>query len=482
MDCAPAYDFMKTRDYGIVFALSKAKQNNGPIDRVFLQGRRQAGCDLTAVTKNAKQLIWEGLNLQEDNRKRIFQSQLGTGLGALILCCILSLFIWPIWSLAMKAVFSGLAGEGLYAAGPKAAAQLLGAMVEGSCFWMIVISWILLTLGNGLYGKYKFTDRQPWAGLWYTLWGWIFGMAAFIVLINFLGIWWKPFNLAIMLTPKTAEDVQLALEGWEAANFYVLACIIVQAPLATLFHKWPFAGKAPAPTNGYGAMALGTLVTWIVWMALIVPSFFKLSIGEHLIVSQPFGSWPAFVAFCQAFIIFFIIPAEGGEQYPMKLFAKKQPLMGILGLIIALAGGFILPTILKSIVTPLNLVQGLPADVVVASLELSVVVMIFAWHHLFDDFPSAQLVPNTAVRVLSRLAIWFGGGALYGVIWLKTFMILPVGSNNLGLGFPTMGILAGQFVLLATVLFLNCYFDKWPLVRQQSLTSSQQGLAGPAGK
>ncbi|KUO73716.1 MAG: hypothetical protein APF81_02095 [Desulfosporosinus sp. BRH_c37] len=411
--------------------------------------------------------------MQVDKTKRIFNSQLGTGFAALIFCAILSLLIWPIWSMVMKTVFIGIAGEGLNAAGPKLAAQLLGAMVEGSCFWMIVISWIVLTLGNGLYGKYKFTERQPWAGLWYTIFGWFFGMVAFFVLINFLGIWWKPFNLAIMFTPKTAEDVQLAFEGWEAANFYVLACIIVQAPLATLFHKWPFAGNAKAPTDGFGTMALGTLVTWIVWMALIVPSFFKLSIGEHLVVLQPFGSWPAFVAFCQAFIIFFIIPAEGGELYPMKLFAKKQPLMGIIGLIIALAAAFIVPPVLKSIVGPLNLVPGMPPDVVVASLELSVVVMIFAWHHLFDDFPSAQLVSNTAARVLLRAAIWFGGGAIYGVLWLKTFMKLPVGSNNMGMGFPTMGILAGQFVLLATVLFLNCYFDKWPFVRKQSVTSQQ---------
>lgn len=411
--------------------------------------------------------------MEENNTKRVFNSQLGTGFAALALCFILSLVIWPIWSMTMKAVFIGIAGEGLNAAGPKLANQLLGAMVEGTCFWMIVISWILLTLGMGLYGKNKFTDKQPWAGLWYTVFGWVFGMGAFLVLISFLGLWWKPFNLAIMFTPKTAEEVQLAFEGWEAANFYVLACIIVQAPLATIFHKYPFVGKAKQPTDGFGALALGTAVTWIVWMALIVPSFFKLSIGEHLIVSQPFGSFAAFTAFCQAFIIFFIMPAEGGEQYPMKLFAKKQPLMGIVGLIIALAAAFVVPPILKSIVTPLNLVPGMPADVIVASLELSVVVMIFAWHHLFDDFPSAQLVPNTVSRVLSRIVIWFGVGGIYGVIWLKTFTKLPYGATDLGMGFPTMGILAGQFVPLATILFLNCYFDKWPLVRKQSVAINQ---------
>lgn len=402
-----------------------------------------------------------------EETKRMFRSQLGTGFAGLVLCFILSLFIWPIWSMAMKGFFMSVAGEGINAAGPELANKLLGVMVEGTCFWMIVISWILLTLGMGLYGKTTFTEKQPWSGLSYTFLGWVFGIVAFLVLISFLGIWWKPFNLALMFTPKTADDVHLAIEGWEAANFFVLACIIVQAPLATLLHKYPFAGKAKQPTEGLAVLAFGTAVTWIVWMALIVPSFFKLAIGEHLIVSPPLGSFAALTAFCQAFIIFFIMPAEGAEQYPMKLFAKKQPLMGIVGLIIALAAGFIVPPLLKSIVGPLNLVPNMPADVVVASLELSVVVFIFAWHHLFDDFPSVQLVPNTTVRVLSRIAIWFGGGAIYGVIWLKTFTKLPYGANSMGMGYPTMGVLAGQFVLLATILFFNCYFDKWPLVRKQ---------------
>lgn len=399
--------------------------------------------------------------------KQTFKSQLGTGFASLVTCLVLAMILWPIWSTVMKAIFTVFASQGLTAAGPKVAAQLIGAMVEGSFFWMVINTWIWQTLVMGNYGKTKFTDKQPWAGLWYILVAWFFGIVAFIVLISFLGIWWKPFSLAIMFMPKTAEEVSLAYEAWEAADFYALAVILAQIPFISLLQKWPFAGTSKQPTESFGVLAFSTAVTWIVWMALIVPSFMKLSIGEHLIVAQPFGSWPAFVAFCQAFVIFSIMPVEGGELYPMKLFAKKQPLMAIIGLIIALASGFIMPAIIKSIIAPLDLVPGTPPDVIVASLELSVIVFMLTWHHLFGDYPSAKLSPNTAIRVLTRVAIWFIGGSVYGVVWLKTFKLLPIGANNLGMGFPTMGILAGQFALLMTILFFNTFLDKWPLVRKQ---------------
>lgn len=406
--------------------------------------------------------------MTEHTVKRTFKSSLGTGFAALITCLVLSMIFWPIWSTVMKAIFSALASQGLNAAGSEVAGKLIGAMVEGSFFWMIINTWIWQTLIMGNYGKTKFTEKQPWAGLWYVLVACFFGIVAFIVLIGFIGIWWKPFNLAIMFLPKTAADVALAIEGWEASNFFALAVIIAQIPFASLLHRWPFAGTSKQPTEGLGTLAFSTLVTYIVWLALIVPSFLHLSIGEHEVTSQPFGSWPAFVAFCQAFVMFAIMPAEGAENYPMKLFTKKQPYMGIIGFLIALAAGFILPPIIKSIVVPLNLVPAkIPADVIVASLELSIIVFMLAWHHLFDDYPSAKLIENTAARVLTRIVIWVVGGVVYGVIWLKTFKLLPIGANNFGMGFPTMGILAGQFALLMTILLFNTYFDKWPFVRKQ---------------
>lgn len=404
--------------------------------------------------------------MTEATIKRTFKGQLGTGIAALLTSFILALILWPIWAIVMKAIFTITAQQGLTAVEPKLAAQLIGAMVEGSFFWMVINTWIWQTLVMGNYGKTKFTDKQPWAGLWYVLVAWFFGIVAFVVLIGFIGIWWKPFNLVIMFLPKTAEEVSLAYEGWEAANFYALAVILAQIPFVSLLHKWPFAGTSKQPTESLGALAFSTVVTYIVWIALIVPSFLHFSIGEHQIVSQPFGSWPAFVAFCQAFVIFSIMPAEGAEHYPMKLFAKKQPYMAIVGFFIALAAGLIFPPIIKSVIEPLNLVPGTPPFVIVASLELSVIVIMLAWHHLFEDYPSAQLVPNTALRVLTRVAIWLIGGGIYGVVWLKTFKILTIGANNLGMGFPTMGILAGQFAFLMTIVIFNTFFDKWPFVRK----------------
>jgi len=192
------------------------------------------------------------------------------------------------------------------------------------------------------------------------------------------------------------------------------------------------------------------------------------------VTSQPFGSWPAFVAFCQIFVIFSIMPAEGGENYPMKLFAKKQPYMAIVGFIIALAAGFLIPPALKHIIEPLNLVPGTPVYVIVASLELSVVIFMLVWHHLFEDFPNATVVKNTAGRIFTRVAIWLVGGTIYGLLWLKFYKSLPIGTNNMGMGFTTMGILAGQFTFLMAILLFNTFFDKWPFVRKQ--------LTPPSGK
>ncbi|MDD2554261.1 MAG: hypothetical protein PHP51_06795, partial [Desulfotomaculaceae bacterium] len=156
----------------------------------------------------------------------------------------------------------------------------------------------------------------------------------------------------------------------------------------------------------------------------------------------------------------------GGEGYPMKLFAKKQPYMGIAGLIIALAAGLTLPSVIRGIITPLNLLPGTPPDLLTASLGLSCVISLLAWHHLFDDYPSAQLVPNTAARILIRFVIWVVLGGVLGVLWIKIFGKLPFGANNMGMAYPTMGILAGQFAFLMTFLFFNTFFDKWPLVRK----------------
>jgi hypothetical protein len=92
--------------------------------------------------------------------KRTFKSQLGTGVASLLTCFVLAMILWPIWSTVMKAIFTIVASQGLTAAGPKAAAQLIGAMVEGSFFWMVINTWIWMTLVMGNYGKTKFTGSS----------------------------------------------------------------------------------------------------------------------------------------------------------------------------------------------------------------------------------------------------------------------------------------------------------------------------------
>ena len=67
-----------------------------------------------------------------------------------------------------------------------------------------------------------------------------------------------------------------------------------------------------------------------------------------------------------------------------------------------------------------------------------------AWHHLFDDYPSAGLFPipqpgfdQSRDLVCPRQRT--------GIIWIKLLGKIPFGANNMGMGYPTMGILAGQF-------------------------------------
>jgi len=395
--------------------------------------------------------------------KRRFNSQLATGLAVVVLGVIITLIYWPIWGMLAKSVASSIAAVGLQEADPQVVGKYINVFTEGTFFWMCIMAWVWQTLVFGNYGKNRFTDRQPWAGLWYTFLSPILGVLGFLILVGFIGLWWKPFNLSILFTPKTVEEVKLAIEGWETSNFYVLVALVTQVPVISLFHKWPYAGKVSAPWDGYGAMLTGVIPAIILWIATIMPTFMKVTLGGHEILSTPFGSWPAYLAFIQCFIFWFLMPGEGGEGYPMKLFAKTQPLMGFIGLAIAFVGGFVTPAILRPILGPLNLLPGQPVDLVIASFVLSIIVFMLVWHHLFDDYPSASMVPNVARRVLTRIVIWIVGGSIFGIFWLKTFTLLPFAGNT-HLGYPVLGILAGQFVLLMPFLYLNTFFDKWPFV------------------
>jgi AAT family amino acid transporter len=409
---------------------------------------------------------------------RQFQSPLATGIAATAICLVAVALFWPLWGLMTKSLIGALAEPGIRAADPKLAAKYISNFTEGTFFFLLINSWIWQCLIFGLYGKTYPTDRQPGVGIWYTCVGFISGTVAILVLSLALGSWWRPFSLSILFMPKTAEEIQMAIEGWELINFYTLGVLIVQIPSVSLFHKWPFAGKANAPLDGLGVFMTSTVVALLVWIGTVFPSLANLRLGEEQILTKPFNSWPAYLAFGQAFIWWFLIPAEGGEHYPMKLFAKKQPFMGIAGLVIALIGGFVTPIILRPFVTTYNLGNGMNPDIAVASLEISVILFTLLWHHLFEDYPSAQILPNQAARVIARIAIWLVGGLTWGIFWLDALKVLPFGANDLGLGYPPAGPLAGQFALIMILAIFNTYFDKWPLVRKVSVSTPAQVPVG----
>ena len=405
--------------------------------------------------------------------KRQFNGLLGTGIAATVISVIAALFFWPVWASLAKSFITALAGPAIQAAGPKLGMQYVTLFAEGTFFFMVINSWIWQMLVFGGYGKTYMTTKQPYVGIWYVGVALAAGLSFLLVFAGFLGIWWKPFSLSTMFMPKNAAEVHLAVEGWELINFYTLPVLLVQIPFVSLLQKWPFAGNIKAPWDGYGVFMASTAVAVLVWMGTVLTSLVTLQLGGHDVALKPFGSWPAYLAFAQAYIWTLLIPAEGGEQYPMKLFAKKQPYMGLVGFVIALIGGFVIPEILRPFAASLG--TGLPVNVVVTSLEISVITLTLIWHHLFDDYPTAQMVPNTATRVLTRIGIWIVGGLAFGVFWIKTFKLIPFGASDMGMGYPLAGPIAGQFVLIMMVVLLNTHFEKWPLVRKVPVDPADAG-------
>ena len=403
--------------------------------------------------------------------QRRFDSKLLTGAAGVLLCFIYAMFYWPVWASVAKAVISFTAAAGLQAAEPALGKKYIAAFAEGTFFWCSISAWIWQTLIFGNYGKYSLTARQPVAGIWYTFLSFVFGIAAYLVLISFIGIWWKPFNLALMFAPQNADELKLALEGWETSNFYVLPVIIAQIPFVSLFQKKPWAGILKPPLDGLAVMMTSSFFALLVWLAMFIPSFMQLQLGGHAVTAQPLGSWPAVLAFCQGFIFWFLIPAEGGEGYPYKLFTSKQPWLGLVGLVIAfIGGGLITPQIYLAAITAFSINPGVNPYVTAASLELSLIVTMLCWHHLFDDYPGADMEPNVVKRIVTRVVIWLVGGTVFGLLWLNIYKILPFAGNDLGMGFPVMGILAGQFALLMVFLYFNTFFDKWPLVYTKAVS------------
>jgi AAT family amino acid transporter len=397
--------------------------------------------------------------------KRRFEGKIATGISGILICFAVALIYWPIWGTLSKAIITTTAAEGLAAVDSGTAEHFIRAFTEATFFWCCINAWTWQTLIFGNYGKYALTERQPWAGIWYTCLMFVSGIAAFMVIIPFIGVWWHPFNLSLLFSPVNAEEVKLGLAGWEAAGFYVLPVLICQIPFVSLFQKKPWAGNLKPPLDGLALMMTSSAFALIVWVGIFIPSFFHLQLNGTAITAQPLGSWPQVLAFCQGFIFWFLLPAEGGEGYPYKALSGKQPWMGLAGLVIALvAGGILMPKCYVALISTLSLNEGVNPYVTAASLELSNICFLLFWHHLFDDYPGVDLESNGVKRFFKRLAIWLIGGSLFGFIWLKAYPVLPFAGNNLGMGFPVMGILAGQFALLMAALMFNTFFDKWPLV------------------
>jgi AAT family amino acid transporter len=126
---------------------------------------------------------------------------------------------------------------------------------------------------------------------------------------------------------------------------------------------------------------------------------------------------------------------------------------------------FVMRAALRVVLGPLDLLNGQPVDTVVTSLVLSVITVGLTWHHQFFDFPDKEKMPNEVPRVLTRLLIVLVLGTVFGVFWMKTYVYLPFGANDMGLGYPTLGLIAGQFLYMMPMLFLNTFFDKWPLTK-----------------
>lgn len=396
--------------------------------------------------------------------ERKFKNPLVSGTIAVVLAAAIASIFWPIWGLISKNIIQVLAATGLSQCDPAVANAYIKDVTEGTFFWMSINSWIWFTLVFSNYGKYKKTHLQPAAGFRYSALAFLSGIIGYFVLVGLIGIWWRPFNLGVMLMPQTVSDVMLATEGWAAANFYAVPVLICQIAYVALFGKWPFT-KAGEPWDSFGVMMTSTAAALIVWFAMFVPSFLKFQLAGEQIVSQPMGSFPSVLAWCQCFIVWFLFPVICTEGYPAKIFAKTQPYRGFVGLAISLVMAFLMRGALRVILEPLDLLNGQPVDLVVTSLVLSIITVGLTWHHQFFDFPDQFKVKNEVSRVLIRLGIVLVIGTIMGIVWMKTYVYLPFGANDMGLGYPTLGLIAGQFVFMMPMLFLNTFFDKWPLTR-----------------
>ncbi|MFW8053815.1 hypothetical protein [Vagococcus fluvialis] len=389
-----------------------------------------------------------------------------SGLATVALLVVVASVFWVVWSNIWKAVILLIGGSSVAGLSPEVLGHFLKESVEGTFFWMVISTWVWFTLSLGNYGKNKKTTKQPITGLIYTGKALLTGAVAFAIFVSVLGLWWEPFSWQVLFRPVDDAQALLAIKGWAAINFFTLAVILAQIPITSLFGRYPFSKYSKEDWSvGFGTLFLGLFIALLVWIFFILPSFFTLQVDGVAITKQPFGDWNTALAWCQLFIFFFLIPAEGGEGYPQKLITTKQPWSGLIGLAIALAGAFTMLPILRNLLTPLAESVGIPADLAVASFALTIINVMLAWHHHFDDYPNKDVMPSALKRILLQFAVVIVVGSVLGVLWIKYLHIWPFAANDLGLGHPMLGILGGQFVFMLPMVFMNTFFDKWPMAK-----------------
>ncbi|CAM3641282.1 hypothetical protein ERUR111494_04625 [Erysipelothrix urinaevulpis] len=408
--------------------------------------------------------------MKEYIMEKRFDNDILNGLVSVLIVMIVASIGWIVWSQGFNLLFKIIAGDSLKTIDSSLQDLFLLNAVEGSFFWLVISSWVWFSLDLGNYGKYAKTSKQPQAGFRYFLLSLAAGFVGFIIFVGLHGIWWEPFKWKVLFTPQTNVEAALAIKGWGAINFFALSVIMAQIPIVSLFQRYPFSKYSKSDWSiGFGTLGLSFFIALLNWNTFILPSFIQLQTnvqvaGQEILVlatQQPFGSWSTALAWAQIFIFFFLLPAEGGELYPQKIFTDKQPYSGMVGLLIALIGAFTLLPLLRSILAPLATSVNLDNDLVVASFVLTIINVLLTWHHLFYDYPSsdkARLGKRLSMRLITVLVV----GSILGIVWIKYHHLIPFGSNDLGLKHPMLGLMGGQFVYMMPMLIMNTFFDKWP--------------------
>lgn len=399
--------------------------------------------------------------------KRRFDNEFVNGIVSFISVFIIANIFWVVFSQIFNFIFTLISGSALANLSPDLAAGWRTVAVEGAFFWLVITPWIWMALNLGNPGKYDKGYSQPMVGIRYFFRSMLWGLIAFLVFTIFLGFWWEPFSLTYIFRPENDAAAAIAIKSFTALNFFALASILAQIPAVSLFGKWPAQLFTDDPKAiGFINFSLSLAVAILVWLGIMIPGFMEpLEFMGQAITRNPWGGWHGELAWFQLFILLFLIPAEGFGLYPQRFVTTKQPWSGLVGFAIALAGAFILHPVLRSILQPIADAAGVAdGDLMVASFALGVINALLTWHQLFKDYPSLEKAGgNEAKRHLTQLAYVLVFGTIAGLVWPFIYKSLPLAGNDLGLGHPTLGLIAGHFVYMMPMLFTGTGFDLWPI-------------------